>query len=137
MKVDSAPHPQTSVTKKHYSRPTPDTRLMGPGPRPQQHALMNRDRAPFTTSGMPSDGSMNLQTAVKRHIRRSAGLPRHVLLTFLNENPCQLLACQRGPVVPHSPGNWRFLASVEACWHEVPGFLLAAGSSPARGTIWL
>ncbi|NVM98389.1 hypothetical protein [Arthrobacter sp. SDTb3-6] len=77
---------------------------------------------------------MNLQTAIKQQLHPGAAGARHVLLTFFNENPWQSLACQRGPVVPHSPGNTRFLTVNGACWHEGPEFLLAAGSSPARGT---
>lgn len=86
-----------------------------------------------TTGDMPSTMPMNLQTATKQQLRRYAAGPHHVLLTLLNENPRQSLTCQRGPVVPHSPGNWQFLALNGACWHESPEFLLIVDSIPTRG----
>lgn len=74
-------------------------------PRPRQRRLLGRDGPLFTDGGMPPTMSMNLQTAVQETVRRHLADPRHVLLTFFNENQYQALACQKDPVVPRSPGN--------------------------------
>lgn len=44
------------------------------------------------------------------------------------------LGISMDPMVPHSPGIWRFSALNDNGWHESPEILLAAGSIPARGT---
>ena len=78
---------------------------------------------------------MHLQTATRKPAWQHLAESSHVLLTFFNRNLPQSLAYQRCPIVPHYPGNTRFLALNDNRWHQSPEFLLAAGSSPARGTM--
>ena len=105
-----APLPQQKAAKLHPSQRQLGVWPAGPKPRHEQRMSLAHDGRPFTTGDMPSPVPMNPQTAIRQRARLYLAGTRHVLLTFLNENPRQLLACQRDLVVLDSPGSTRLLA---------------------------
>jgi len=91
------------------------------GHAPKKRRSLTRDVRPFTTGQMPPAMPMHLQRAIKQTFRRSDAGLRHGLLMFVPVNPCQYLACQNSPVVPRSPENQRWQASVRSAQGSVHG----------------
>ena len=77
----------------------------GPKPHSEQRGLLIPDVRPFATRDMPSTLSMDLQPAFKQQLRLHMAGTHHVLLTFLNDNPPQIMAYQQTPIDLKSSGN--------------------------------